>query len=309
MPVQRNVRSFAKAAPAAAPQPKPAPADDGALEVTFDSLPTEAPVKTAVIAAPTTAIVEVAPRREAIAFEADSGIQGDWDSGDIKLPALRIVQGSGELSQRFTVGTVILGEEQVLPSPDLRNPRPDDIFRFVPVSITKQFKENLSQEEMQGGAMARYVSSIEEVEALGGTTQWIGNQRPTWSPSARVVMLVERPESGPGSEHPGFVIELGGRLYAPAIYYAAGTSYAATAKLIFNAALTVLTVPVKDEAGNVVKGPNGVVKRAPLLAKNFWSWRTGRKAAGDFTVWCPEVRLLRDETSDDIREQVRALRS
>lgn len=302
MAVQRSIRQFTRAtsAPASA---APAPEPVEVLEV-----PAAAPQPNAIAPAAPTDIVQ-APRSERIAFDADSGLSGDWDSGDIKLPALRIVQGSGELSQKFNVGSVILGEELLLPSPDLRNPRPDDIFRFVPISITKQFKENLSQEEIQGGAMARYVSSIEEVQALGGTTQWVGEKRPSWSPSARMVVLVEQPATGPGAEHPGFVIELSGKLYAPAIYYTAGTAYSATAKLIFNAALTVLTVPVLDEAGNVVKGPNGVVKRAPLLAKNFWSWRTGRKAAGEFTVWCPEIRLLRDETSDDIREQVRALRS
>jgi len=220
------------------------------------------------------------------------------------------VQGSGQLSQTYNSGTLILGDEELLPPPDLKNPKPEHTFRFVPVSLEKQFRENLSQEEAASGAMPRIVNSLAEVEALGGTTQWIGDQKPSWGPSARILLLVERPENvpGSGSDHPGFVLELAGKLYAPAVYYAAGSSWTNFAKPLFNAALTSLMVPERDAEGNPVKTATGVIRRQPYLPKSFWTWRTIKKPAGDFVVFAPEVRLHREETGDDIRQFVESLR-
>src|SRR5690606_31280610 len=105
-----------------------------------------------------------------------------------------------------------------------------------------------SQEEVAAGGMPRIVSSIQEVEALGGTTKWIGKQKPSWSPSAKCLFLLERPD-GDVTDHSGFGIELDGRLYAVSAYYASGTAYSVTAKLIFNTSLTTLLIPVLDEEG------------------------------------------------------------
>lgn len=256
-----------------------------------------------------TAVARTTPRGMA-PLPATSGIEGDWDQSDIKFPALKIVQGSGQLSQQWNTGTVILGDEELLPPPDMKNPKPEHTFRFVPVTLTKQFRENLSQEEASSGAIPRVVNSLAEVEALGGTTQWINNQKPDWSPSARILLLVERPESlpGSGSDHPGFVLEFSGKLYAPAIYYAAGTSWTNFAKPLFNAALTTLMIPERDEKGNIIKSVSGAIRRIPYLPKSFWSWRTARKPAGDYTVFAPEVRLTRDDTSDDLRSFIDTLR-
>jgi hypothetical protein len=258
----------------------------------------------------TTNAVATRTTRALAPMAASSGIVGEWDSGDVKFPALKIVQGSGQLSQQFNSGTLILGDEELLPPPDLKNPKPEHTFRFVPVTLEKQFRENLSQEEAASGAMPRVVSSLAEVEALGGTTQWIGDQKPSWGPSARILLLVERPENLPGSgtDHPGFVLELGGKLYAPAVYYAAGTSWTNFAKPLFNAALTSLMIPERDEAGNIVKTPTGVIRRQPYLPKSFWAWRTVKKAAGDYVVFAPEVRLHKEETGDELRQFVESLR-
>jgi hypothetical protein len=243
-------------------------------------------------------------------MSASSGLIGEWDSGDVKFPALKIVQGSGQLSQTYNSGTLILGDEELLPPPDLKNPKPEHTFRFVPVSLEKQFRENLSQEDAASGAMPRIVNSLAEVEALGGTIQWIGDQKPSWGPSARILLLVERPENvpGSGSDHPGFVLELAGKLYAPAVYYAAGSSWTNFAKPLFNAALTSLMIPERDADGNPVKTATGVIRRQPYLPKSFWTWRTIKKAAGDFVVFAPEVRLHKEETSDEIRQFVESLR-
>jgi hypothetical protein len=245
----------------------------------------------------------------AFAFDASAGLVGDWDQSDVKFPALKIVQGSGQLAAQWNTGTLLLGDDELLPPPDLRTPKPEHTFRFVPVQLTKQFRENLSQEEASSGAIPRVVSTLAEVEAMGGTTQWIGDQKPSWSPSARILMLVERPEGipGSGSDHPGFVLEFDNHLYAPCVYYAGGSAWTALAKPLFNAALTSLTVVERDATGAPLKSPNGVIRRVPYLPKAFWTWRTVRRPAGDYTVFAPEVRLTRDDTSDELRSFVSTL--
>jgi len=200
-------------------------------------------------------------------MSSSSGLIGEWDSGDVKFPALKIVQGSGQLSQTYNSGTLILGDDELLPPPDLKNPKPEHTFRFVPVTLEKQYRENISQEDAASGAMPRIVSTLTEVEALGGTTQWINDEKPSWGPSARILLLVERPENvpGSGSDHPGFVLELAGKLYAPAVYYAAGSSWTNFAKPLFNAALTSLMVAERDAEGVPLKTPTGVIRRQPYL--------------------------------------------
>lgn len=243
-------------------------------------------------------------------MSSSSGLIGEWDSGDVKFPALKIVQGSGQLSQTYNSGTLILGDDELLPPPDLKNPKPEHTFRFVPVTLEKQYRENISQEDAASGAMPRIVSTLTEVEALGGTTQWINDEKPSWGPSARILLLVERPENvpGSGSDHPGFVLELAGKLYAPAVYYAAGSSWTNFAKPLFNAALTSLMVAERDAEGVPLKTPTGVIRRQPYLPKSFWTWRTIKKTAGDFVIFAPEVRLHKEETGEDIRQFVESLR-
>lgn len=312
MSALKKLRSVAGAeAPADSTTSIPAAVDPHKVEVIADGpLPAGIVEESNVPATRTVDSGAIAPRPGAMTFAASTGIEGDWDASDVKFPAVKIVQGSGELSQRYNMGSVILGDEELLPSPDLKMPRPEHVFRFVPVVLTKQFRENLSKEEADSGAMPRIVNSLAEVEALGGTTQWINDVKPSWSPSARILLLVERPENlpGSGSDHPGFALEIGGKLYAPAVYYASGSSYTSLAKTLFNATLTTLQVVERGADGQPVKGPTGVIRRIPYLPKAFWTWRTVRRAAGEYTVFAPEVRLTREDTSDELRGFIDTLR-
>lgn len=242
-------------------------------------------------------------------YGPDSGLQGEWSQDDVRLPSVKIVQGSGELSKIFTLGSVIFGDEEFLQSPDIRAARPADFFRFVPVVIRKQFRENLSQAEVAAGQMARIVNHAHEMEALGGHIDWRDGQKPPWSPSATVIMLIEKPAEGIGAEHPNFVIEIGDKLFAPAVFYASGSGFNSLAKVIFNSAQTVLTVPDKDAQGQILRTASGVIRRVPYLPKHYWTWRTVRKPSGDYTVFAPEVRLHKEETSEELRERVAIFRS
>lgn len=233
-------------------------------------------------------------------------LQGDFDESDLRYPTLRIVNGSGQLSQSWPQGTVLLGDEQLLPPPDLKVPKPEHVFRFIPLAIQKQFRENLSDDQQKAGVMPRVVSTIAEVEALGGTTQWLGDTKPSWGPSARCILLIEKPEA---FEHPNFVQEFGGKLYAIAAYYTGGGAYRVFAQILFNTALTTLLIPVIGADGTPERTPKGHIKQAPYLPKKFWNFRVKKvvSSKGGFSTFQPEIRLHKDDSSEEIREFLKTL--
>lgn len=231
----------------------------------------------------------------------NSGFEGDWGADDLKFPQLKIVQGSGPLSVQFDNGTIIYGDNELLPPPSMKQGAVNPAIRFVPISIKKQFREKLSEDQVAQGEMPRIVDTVAQVEECGGTTRWVGNSMPDnyWEPSARCLFLIEKPE---GTEHPGFALEIDGKLYGVAVYYAAGGSFRDSAKIIFNTALTSLLVPVLGEDNKPKLSPTGQIVKKPLLYKNFWHLNFAKKQAGNFTPWRPIVKLLaKEETSPEVR--------
>ena len=230
---------------------------------------------------------------------SDGSLEGEWSSSDLKFPTVKIVQGSGPLSEKYPVGSFILGEEILLPA--ATNPQnPSQALRFVPLKLKKAFRENLTQEEYAAGQMPQIVQTIAEVESLGGTTQWIGKQKPSWSPCASSLLLLEAPAD---TEHPGFAITVGEKNYAVAAYYMTGGAFNSAAKNIFNNYLTLLQVPVMD-GDKEKRDAKGFLVRRPYMPKRFWTMRIVRKKSGDFNVFVPEVRLTNEDTSAELRNVI-----
>lgn len=230
--------------------------------------------------------VAVAPRATLATARAWSGggFEGDWDEGDTKLPQLKIVNGSGELSKEFNQGTLLYADEKLWSPPNLEKGAKNPEMFFVPLRIDKQFRENLTPEEVDDGLMPRVVASREEAERLTGegSTQWLNNEKPKWSPSAKCVLLMQANET---NEHPGFCTPKDDKIWAMAVYYCSGTAYNHVVKTIRNTAQLSLR-----ENGQVV------------LAKKIWSWEVVKAAAGKFTVFVPKVRLTKEESGPEVRE-------
>lgn len=205
-----------------------------------------------------------------------AAIEGDFDKSDEKLPRLQIVQGSGELAKLFNVGTLLYANEILFP-PDAPNVAPS-LLRFVPVGLRKQFRENLTEEEQAAGALPRLCNTYQEMIDLGGSTEWVGGEKPAWSPSAQVFMLLEQPKD---ISHPGFCLDIGGKVYGPAVYFASSTAYRTLALPIFNATKIQLR-------GNI--------------SKRFWAVRVVKKPGKKFTVFAPEARLLTEDCSTELVE-------
>lgn len=220
--------------------------------------------------------------------ESNGGAEGDWDQDDIRLPQLKIVNGSGPLSQLHHQGTLLLADEVLWEPPKLIQGAVNPITDIVPIKLVKQFRENLTKEEMDDGVMPRIATSREDAENMGGTTRWINNEKPRWSPSARLLFLLAEPEN---CEHPAFTAQLDGKNYAACVYYASGTAYNESAKMIFN-------------AGQVNLRENGKT----VYEKKFWTFQVTKKKAGDFMVFVPLLRLTKREVGPDLRECALVLR-
>ena len=257
--------------------------------------------------APTGAVVPAAPRAVSrFVAESDGTLDGEWGIRDIKFPAVRIVAGSGELVQRFTSGTTIFGDDELLAPPKPKNPDPKAFFRFIPMRLQRGLRENLTKEQQEAGIAPRYFKTDAEALAAGLTTVWVGKQKPTASPTAACLLLIERPE---GSEHPGFALEYDGKPCALAVYYAGGTAFNAFAKLIFSTMHTTLLEAQKGPDGQILRDGRGSPVRKPCIFKNWWTFKTAPKTFGDFTVICPEIKLTSSLVSDEIREFLRGILS
>lgn len=214
--------------------------------------------------------------------ESGGGFEGEWDQDDFRLPQLKIVNGSGELAQKYNTGTLLYADEMLCKTPDISPGAANPTIPFVVLKATKQYRENLTPDEVKEGLMPRVVSSRREAEELGGSTRWENNEKPRWSPSARCILLVQEFE---GCDHPGFAYQLDGKNWALAVYYAGGMAYGESAKQIFNAA------PISLREGNKI-----------VLHCRVWNLQVVKKKAGKFVVWVPAIKLTKTVTGPQVRD-------
>lgn len=215
---------------------------------------------------------------------AKGGMEGDWDQSNLILPRLQVVQGSGQLSQRFPGGSVIIADEIFLQPSNAQSPAIP--INFVPIQNRKQFRERVDQ---NSGLKARIAFGKDEVRALGGTTEWgAKKERPTWEETARLVMLVQQPE---GIDHPAFseIEGLPGK-FAVLVYYASGVSFKHTGEVIATAAASTLRVPT-NKPGETV----------PYLPKRWWRLTCEARPWGRFSPFAIVSRQTTAETDATVR--------
>lgn len=256
--------------------------------------------------APTPTTTAVAVRRDsAIGALSGGAMSGQFDESDAKFPQLKLVQGSGPMSKLFNSGSLVYGDEELFGPPDVKPGAVNPVLRFVPVQIHKQYRENVGEDDAKQGVMARIVNTLDEVYNLGGSTEWIDNQKPSWSPSARCLFLLEQPKD---NEHPAFCIELDGKNYAPAIYFASGGAYAAVPKNIYNVLKSSLLIPVLDDKGEPVRNERGLALKRALLWKCFWTWQITKVPAGKFNPFRPLITpKFKEETGPEVRDYCETL--
>jgi len=220
-----------------------------------------------------------------IAGASGGAIEGDFESSDIKFPQLKVVQGSGPLSGKFTPGTVILDEDVLAyPAQDLDDRNQFLRLTFIPLKVKKFYRETLSKEEQDDGMMPRIVQSKQQLMEVGGR---VGYGAGFWREGGQHHILLQRPENLPEkfADSSFFDTELDGKLYAPAVFYANSGNYGDFTQPIVSATRSLLSETVLDEGGKPVKDERGFPLKRIVLWKYFWTWQLMRKQAGDFWVW------------------------
>lgn len=231
-----------------------------------------------------------------------SAVEGDVDDSDVRFPSLRIVNGSGKMSQMFNQGCVIFADELLFDTPKSGPNNSASLtppLNFVPILLKKQFREVLTQEAQEDGEMPRIVDSKEEVEALGGRLIDFDGEQANWKPLARCLFLLEQPE---GTDHPGFITPLDGKLYAPAVYYAGGMAYSRVFRTLNTGYSTVLKVPVLGEDGKPMLDERNRTMWRPMLHRFVWQFQVGKVVGKNFTTFQPSIRMTKIETGPDVRQ-------
>jgi len=242
------------------------------------------------------------PLGQALYTSSGGAIVGDFDLEDIKFPELKVVQGSGKLSAEFSVGSVILGGDVLAyPPQDLSDKNAFLTLRVIPLHLVKFYRETLTQEEQDDGAMPEMVYSKAALMEVGGT---VGYGPGKWRAGAIHNLLVEKPDNLPEkfADSSFFDTELDGKLYAPAKYWANGGAYKDFSQAIISATRNLLTEPVLDEENNPVKDEHGVIVKKTILWKYFWTWKLTRKSRGNFQVWSPDALCRREPIGPDARD-------
>lgn len=247
--------------------------------------------------------VATRPNAEVSRFAANSGggLSGDWGREHVKFPSMKIVQGSGPMSQKFKTGQLVFADEVLLAEPDPTSKPPFvPTMRFIPLKLDLKWRENVSKEAYAAGTRARIFNHRSEVEQIGATTRWIGfgptAQRPNFQESVTCLVLLEQPQQKPGVDHPAFSIELNGKFYAPCVFYATGGGFTNFAKVIFNAQLT-LQVP--SPTGE--KDANGRIIKSTYIPKKVWTWETVKRDSNGNIIFVPSIRMA-EETTPELRE-------
>jgi hypothetical protein len=187
-----------------------------------------------------TLAVPPAPSSALVAQGSADDHDGIDPTTDIKLPRLKLLQGTSDkkLLQEFGFTGLIL-KDSVLIARAAAEGQAALTGRLVFVRlISKTYTERVAR----FGDPSMFARSLQEVDEMGGTTDWrqskenrkSGSTRPWFQVNANCLVLVEKPEAA-ADDH--FPFEADGKLYCPALYSVKSFAYdrffaeIATAKL------------------------------------------------------------------------------
>ena len=146
-------------------------------------------------------------------------IAGEIESDDIVIPRLNLVQNVGSLAELFNGGDLVLNKEVVLSAP----------LELTILSARKQFVQNL---DFDSDEKPQVYNTLEEVHAAGGTIEWVGNQKPSFTPVLHVNLVFKAPA---GLDY-ALPLEYNGDAYGLAVWTLRGVAYTRAGKNILTAA-------------------------------------------------------------------------
>jgi len=267
--------------PATAAAPKAAPAQTPVVEVQATVVAeTPAPAKKATPRAAKPA--EVAPvatpapaTTTALAAPATpaSGIEGELDQRDIRLPRFNVVNPTSKLctEQDFPAGAIVFEKEVTLFE------KGADQLDAVVLRLKKVYQQKLP---FDGDERPQVFDTSKEVEENGGTTKYSKEAEEDgrfYQSVAHIVLAVRAPNDLPAEELYRFSHEHGGANWAVGIITVAGSGY------------TNFAVPVINKVFGALKSVG--------ISGGFWGLGT-EKRSNDKNTWYVPVAKFNSVLTD-----------
>lgn len=149
------------------------------------------------------------------------GGEEDADVGDIKWPRLNLSQKSSAVALiKIGVGQFVLNKELGL----------GESLRCIVVGFGPKRYIEKTKYVAGSNSNAKFANSLQEVDALNGTTSWreskenttSGSDRTWYQPSITALLLIEKPE---GVADDRFTFSADGKSYAAALFSVKSTGY------------------------------------------------------------------------------------
>lgn len=180
--------------------------------------------------APSTALVVQPSRALAPSYVSDEDAEGEFDRSDIQNAMLAIVAKTGELSNLFTPGDLLLNKEFVIGG--VKSP-----VDLVAIAIKKRYQNDL---DYDGGEMGDVVDKAIEITDRGGLLGYRPYEDKDsthfWKPILQVLFLIKQPAGLSPAANSLFPFTVEGENYGRIGYTArTKTAYNGIAKVLIGA--------------------------------------------------------------------------
>lgn len=205
-------------------------------KVSFANIPAEAPATAApaeaeapINNAPVNNEQAVVPAQSQAVIPSDGyHEEPNIDPSDIKLPRLKLLQGTSDkkLLQQFGFGSILLKDVVAIAKARTEN----EPAKPATIVFVKLLSKTYTERALKFGDPTAFARSLAEVEEQGGTIDWresrdnkkSGSSKPWYQVNANCLVLVQKPEDADDAHFP---FEADGKLYCPAIYSVKSFAY------------------------------------------------------------------------------------
>jgi len=215
-------------APVKKPDPKnvtpPAGSPEPAASTPEQATPANAEVVNTPAAGNAAVSAALAPRpasQVAVPERPTYGGEEDDDVSDVRWPRLNLVQKSSAAALlKLGLGSFVLNKELPL----------GETLRIIVVGFSSKRYIEKTKYTPGANSNAKIVNSLEEVDAVGGTTSWfeskenpkVTSDKPWFQPSVTALLLIEKPENVAEDR---FIKVIDGKAYGVALFSVKSLAY------------------------------------------------------------------------------------
>ena len=189
---------------------------------------------------PAVAHTEIVPTQSSALANTSGDDSEGVDVGDIKLPKIKLLQGTSDkkLLQKFGFGSLLFKDQLMIARAFVAGDTPETTQTPVAgrLVFVKLIAKTYVEKPAKFGDPTAFARSLAEVEEQGGTTDWRlskenkktgkpASDKPWYQVVANCLVLIEKPEHVIGDDVDHFPFEADGKFYAPAMFSVKSFAY------------------------------------------------------------------------------------